>query len=599
MEQMDLNDIFSAMNFEPIELKKTGKKEDKSKTSSSTTKNKPAKKAEDKLKLDVIVYTGYSEPIILKPCDFENKTEITVKEALTYLCNKLPGYPEGISELQKGKGNVLYLVHKDGYSVQKKTIHLNKKARLILADAEIDLSAVKTAPECDVEISEIENLFKSSFPKYGKTGFIHSYLSGTIVPTFSFPALAGDLDFPVTVGIFGREEIVITQESYSEFLSTLSEVSDVASTEVNEDSEDDSDEEESEDDENETGISGLSSNKANKDIISKIVIEKYPDFGDEHLELQWNKGSKMVIAKMVPKKESAKATGTVEYYPTTALLSLVYTTIQLSPEMFEGKDQIEKEELRKYIEKDRPEFSKERTNISYDKEINLIVMVCTGSRKGIDVLFSKDEMIERTANEYDLFEWLSGSSVYRIEKTKYSCTMADKNNPDKGRYKLLLPKVSLEMYEIAAKVFRQVYEMFDTELMLQLYWDNDNEEYFWHLPVQNVSPDMCDIKREPELEMKHVLIGEFHSHGHHDAYFSREDNRDEKGYRLFGVFGNFHEADADMTVLLRAGTGGCFVNLSLDEVFDSNQAETNIELVEENVGNLLTAVMQRVIIFKV
>lgn len=517
---MDYVDIFKELGFEPEEPKK---KENK-KTKGKSTKD-------DVVKLPVTVYTGYTEPVILKPDDFKGKNEVSIKEAHEYLGNLLRGYPKGLTVCQKGKGNVLYLVHKSDYAIGKDEIHINKDTVFMIGNLNIDINVLKTSEACNINCKDLNKLFSDMFPKYGNIRFLHSAVSNVIVPTFNYPKLLEKLDFPVTIGVFGREEISVTKEDYNKKLQNAEE-------------------------------------KADPEKLKKLVVQKYPDFGEEHLVLQWNNKHKIVIAKMVEKKDSSN-NKEENMIPTNATVSLIYTKFEITPEMFDGKLEIEKEELRQYIAKDRPEYAKERTNITYDEEQNLIIVVCIGSRKGIDVLNSYEGFDRLFSDKDELFDWYLGYSLYRVEKTEVSITMASKVEGENGSYKFLLPKVPLKLFGIMVDFFREIYRLYKTEVMLQLFYDKKVRKYFWYLPDQEVSSHYCNIKRNIEIEMAYTLVADFHSHGSYNAYFSNTDNADELGNRVYGVIGNI---DTDeITYQLRAGTGGYYVYIHPSKIFEMEE----------------------------
>ncbi len=62
------------------------------------------------------------------------------------------------------------------------------------------------------------------------------------------------------------------------------------------------------------------------------------------------------------------------------------------------------------------------------------------------------------------------------------------------------------------------------------------------------------------------VVAEFHSHGGARAFFSATDDRDEQGFRIYGVVGRL---DAPLPELsLRAGVYGHFAPLEWSQVFD-------------------------------
>lgn len=630
-------DILAEFGITPVEEKKVDKKAEKKGTTSSKSSKKTttaAGKEEIKFKLPVTVYTGYGEKIVVDkgvgeqsalvfPDDntaksntlfvdtsdmavkeylrFTSTNEITLKELHKFLSSKLAGYPENITILQKGSRKEFYLVHNNSYVVEKAKIQLKSDTRMILGDTEVDLSAIKTAPECEVSCEDLQKLFAETFPDFGTVGFIHSSLNNVIVPSFRYPILKEDLSFPVSIEIFGREGMTISRDEYSDFVHKFQNSKpDKAATQEDDDADAEVTDGEDQDDEMsnvedisgeaalEQSVSGQSNEvskaaafKAQASFLSLMVVDKYPDFAEGHLELQWNDNEKIVIVKMIPKDEKKSYAAPDETYPTDALVSLIYTSFRITPELFGGKPRVSKEELREYIEKERPEYSKERTDISYDKALNMIVVVCRGSRKGIDLIYDDEVAKRRIEHEKEtLFLWQKTDGKFRVEKTKTAVIIAPVCGKGEGSYKLLLPKIPIEMINIAKMFFIWVYREYGTEVMLQLFWDAVSKQYFWNVPKQQVCSFECLIDRDTNLEMKYTLVADFHSHGCYEAFFSQTDNEDELGFRIYGVLGNMNYKN--QTMMLRAGTGGCYVSLNGTEIFDNKlQIMNAFELYEK------------------
>ena len=62
------------------------------------------------------------------------------------------------------------------------------------------------------------------------------------------------------------------------------------------------------------------------------------------------------------------------------------------------------------------------------------------------------------------------------------------------------------------------------------------------------------------------MVAEFHSHGTSRAFFSVTDDRDEQGFRIYGVAGRL---DTDRPELnLRVGVYGHFAPVQWSQVFD-------------------------------
>ena len=61
-------------------------------------------------------------------------------------------------------------------------------------------------------------------------------------------------------------------------------------------------------------------------------------------------------------------------------------------------------------------------------------------------------------------------------------------------------------------------------------------------------------------------VAEFHSHGRMRAFFSATDDRDEQGFRIYGVVGQVDQAAP--RIALRVGIYGHFQELRLEDVFE-------------------------------
>lgn len=161
-------------------------------------------------------------------------------------------------------------------------------------------------------------------------------------------------------------------------------------------------------------------------------------------------------------------------------------------------------------------------------------------------------------SSYALFYSNYMNQMYRCEYLPWGLFEVPFNPDAKGNFTLRLPKVPRELLLQAYSFFLNVYNEYGTESALQLFWDTDNGQYYWHVPTQHVSETTVHFTRDSYLEYHHWLIMDFHSHGRFCPFFSRTDNADEKGTRLYGVIGNLHTRPQ---FLLRAGSGGFFTDV--------------------------------------
>ncbi len=85
--------------------------------------------------------------------------------------------------------------------------------------------------------------------------------------------------------------------------------------------------------------------------------------------------------------------------------------------------------------------------------------------------------------------------------------------------------------------------------------------YHFYVPVQDRNTGSV------VYEVGKSVILDLHSHGHMHASFSGQDDRDEKGLKLYGVIGNLN---ATPVVKFRVGIYGYFKNLEWKDVFDGS-----------------------------
>ena len=97
-----------------------------------------------------------------------------------------------------------------------------------------------------------------------------------------------------------------------------------------------------------------------------------------------------------------------------------------------------------------------------------------------------------------------------------------------------------------------------TERFFAVGWDG----YAYRLVVPPQEGTGSSLSYQPP----HGVIAEFHSHGSHRAFFSATDDRDEQGFRVYGVVGRLHDPLPELA--LRVGVYGHFAPLHWSQVFD-------------------------------
>ena len=103
------------------------------------------------------------------------------------------------------------------------------------------------------------------------------------------------------------------------------------------------------------------------------------------------------------------------------------------------------------------------------------------------------------------------------------------------------------------------------EALVNVYWDDENEEYVIKVPEQKVGGAVVNtILPDSEDNLTHVM--DIHSHNYMKAYFSETDNADEKATRIYTVIGRLDKLLPDIST--RISVGGKFVDISPSDIFE-------------------------------
>lgn len=100
-----------------------------------------------------------------------------------------------------------------------------------------------------------------------------------------------------------------------------------------------------------------------------------------------------------------------------------------------------------------------------------------------------------------------------------------------------------------------------------LFWFNfDHDGQIWNLdaPLQFCRPtSVFPIDKADPLGIKALI--DLHSHALMDPFFSRTDNKDEQGFRIFAVIGKVNE---NPEILVRVGVYGNYWNIPASMIFE-------------------------------
>ena len=122
-------------------------------------------------------------------------------------------------------------------------------------------------------------------------------------------------------------------------------------------------------------------------------------------------------------------------------------------------------------------------------------------------------------------------------------------------------KVQLSHGPIPARLFEVGLCWFqdapDTERLFAVRWDG----YAYRLVVPTQAGTASSLTYRPPAG----VVAEFHSHGSSRAFFSATDDRDEQGFRIYGVAGRLDTPQPELS--LRVGVYGHFAPVDWSQVF--------------------------------
>ena len=105
----------------------------------------------------------------------------------------------------------------------------------------------------------------------------------------------------------------------------------------------------------------------------------------------------------------------------------------------------------------------------------------------------------------------------------------------------------------------------DTERLFAVRWDGQ--------AYRLVVPPQVGTATRLACAPPSGVVAEFHSHGGSRAFFSVTDDRDEQGFRIYGVVGRLDTPLPELS--LRVGVYGHFASLDWPQVFDGPNPTRN------------------------
>lgn len=535
---MDLFDMLGIVPSEEgteTETTKQGKGKKSNKKASS--KNKQTEKAVQ-YQLPLTVVTGWHAPATI-----EGTEKLTYSQLQDRIHELFPEYTSKNMTVEAGKGDHIknvYVGFKRSSILAKGSMELNASMTCCLGGERLDISdAFDGADNQDVEVVRISSLLEKVCPIFRQCSFVVD--ETTLVPVFTQPMFADQkVAFPINILFFGRGTMQITQQQYAAVFAESS------GTEWD-------------------ATDGTVSGKA----LLDIVLREWNDLDSDYTVLRYDKEQKMVLVVQQVNETERTTSSKEDLYPTDGTtVSVIFQKLPLSPEIFDGKQEVTKSELQAYIAGIFPEYSGNNVDFVYNKETKIIVPVLRGSSKGALEIVSSEEEYERRAKAMaPPFCYEKNDGFFRVQSTPVMLTACCMSTTGAGWCEMRVPKIPLYLLRVIYLFFEKIAQSYETEVRVQIYYNSDSEEYELYLPCQEVTAASVYTTEAEYMKMSESVwpVLDIHSHCRFPALWSNVDDANELGNWIFGVIGS---VGCRPEIRLRVGTGGYFMSLPLEQVFE-------------------------------
>ena len=157
-----------------------------------------------------------------------------------------------------------------------------------------------------------------------------------------------------------------------------------------------------------------------------------------------------------------------------------------------------------------------------------------------------------------------------------------------------IPKIPGKLFYGIIRFYRKIYETNKNEVMAQIWWDKERQEFLVEVPEQEVAGASISYKRSGGWydDPNKVLVLTSHSHHTMGAFYSGTDNSDEKGkHGIYSfVFGNLvNNADNTFSykTVQRACCADALIPLAIEDIFDfSDESQFGFDVPEEDYAKV-------------
>lgn len=290
--------------------------------------------------------------------------------------------------------------------------------------------------------------------------------------------------------------------------------------------------------------------------------------------------------------DASANTRAVERYALPASIYLVQYGIKIpvTNEQFENKDKVTEEEIINYLKQDFPLFrsSERKIDVIYDRANNVISVAALSGKKGyrrhryagrkryseeahtgmFKLIRTKEELDEVCKKDCYFGNYVGepGENVTRLENFPIGIFTLQYGTHRTVKGVGFKPKVRKVPYSIMKEILAYFKQDLSKEAIVQI-WYNRKEDIFEVRYPSFVYSTKEQIDYEfISHETSCVLYMTIHSHNTFEARFSITDDEDEVATGLYGVIGTL---DIEPTFRFRAGIMGCFKELPMEELFET------------------------------
>ncbi|MFC5402378.1 hypothetical protein [Cohnella soli] len=259
---------------------------------------------------------------------------------------------------------------------------------------------------------------------------------------------------------------------------------------------------------------------------------------------------------------------------------IAYAGHTLSIGKYFGAEQLESldlEAVRKRLEKDFPELSKQRTKMEWDEKKNLVIPMVTGGKKGaffsqgLKGFFFRSQDLAKHKEPINILAGQDG--YYEVRENPIGVFVSkvpvvEELEPCREGFKMNLPKIPADLFTQLVTFFYD-YACFEVEVMGVFYWDTENDRYVLDVPFQSVSKTRINVSYS-DFPPQFIKVAEIHSHNTMPAWFSDIDDEDEKGTMLYGIVGRIQKGinQVKFDLVVRAGVAGRFIHLEPETIIE-------------------------------